>query len=1299
MAQEIAPDLAVRAIANERLDVIGRTGLDISTIATWDPELSRRTRILVPVDVQAYVATAGGEATVGVRGVDDDPAPFADGTAREPGVHLHWALPDALMGATHEQGGTQPVMSELPDQWVVVRTLMPTGRRQVIATAWAVDARTRVVTPLASYAGAATVDPEDPNLIAPLTAGRVGIMPIAVYDAVVGRFGFHDPLDDLASLADQAPDGFAGDHATYTVCGWWSDESQDPLHDAFGPTGLDDALRDLGWHVTHDADDEDLAEPDDRSVQAQARAGLKQPVEKPAPRVYRSDGSTATGLLHGAAYQAAYPVEEMASVILGDAFPTYHALLHGSVLGVPVDGGLPGADDRPDPASLRVAIGADVDDVAAAFGTAGLGLTDEQRAVAEESLEAFVLGTTSLLGTPDGLDDLATREHDLGFWSLPGTDLVPPSPPDRLRVHDTLPTGPSDVGGPGRSARANRIDDLRAGPATRLGAKAMGRTGSGADVAGLTWKSTFDLRNADLEVRQTIADVLGRPVKPVDQSRSVARPAPRFHRPAPLLVALRGGHPSHRHHGDGLFDPQGLLCRYPHQAVPHWQGLVSGAAVLPTLGSGAIPPEVTTVVREAVLLDGYGASWLAAAGAPTSDLAAPYAVRLDAEMVRLYGTEGRYDGLTVLPGAAAPKGKGAKAAVSGWTEHQERTSPLNRRLTDAMAAFSVLDGLPPSPVALTTWRQPWVPLWLEWEVTLTGTDTLRGWHLEGYDLEPDAVGEPATITRTLSGRSPLGQGVGKKVSAAVDGRVRSEAQRAITNRQSPFSAQAVLAELGSLGAPLDLLSASLDGVREQLLGIGYIGQAPRDRATGKVVATGEAVPLFGGELRIERLRVVDAFGRTLEPDDAVLGGTVTTLDLEVPGDPRAVRLRPRLQGSARWLLRLVDAAQGREVPVGDLHEAYVDEIDPGAATNPVAGFLLPDHIDESLETFTVAGAPLGELGHDAVTGAVGWEPAPGRAVRADAGPFEGVADHDRLVAEIAAGLVRADAAARTRPEGPPADSALVNLLRVVDTTLWSVDTFATVGTASIAGLVGRPIAVVRATLRLDVPDDLEEVLVQTPADAVGRKAAFDAVGDELVEVRIGTLTNSSDAVLGYFVDDDYEHLHLVDEAVAAHARVSGRLVGQLGLLGPTGSLAQPGEEALVHPYLVTDGVLRVRPRQTTRLTLLMLPLGKVHVTSGLLPRKEIALADSWTAAGLTKLVPSVRVGPLLVDPAEIRLPLVNLLGDKQTFTRRTGELAWRDDPIVAASETAYLPRTPHEIQEGWIRVTPPDAQAQPGSGS
>jgi hypothetical protein len=1288
--------LAARAVASSRLDFLGRVDTDLSTIGTWDRHLSRRSRILVPVDLQAYVATAAApELTVDLTGADGDPDCFADGAARDPGVHLHWALPDALLRATHTEGAAQPTMADLPDAWVVVRTLQPVGRPQVIPTGWVVDARTGVVTPLASYVGPADVS-TDPQAISPLTGARFGVMALASYHACVDRFAFFDPLADLADLAAQAPQGFAGAQACYTVAGWWTDETRDPLHGARGPAGLDTVLAGLGWYVAHDANDDDVVEPDTRTMKSATRMGLRQPEEQPAPRVFGGDGRAVTGLLTGVAYEAPYPVETMQSVLVGESLPTYHALLHGSVLGVPVDGTLPGSDDRPDAASLSVAIGADTDDVAAGFGTAGLGLADDAKGLAEDALEAFVMDCSALLGTPDGLDEFALRQHTQGFWSLPGT-AVPGATPDRLRVQDTLAAGPLTVGRKGRADLAA----ARAAPrVTAAGAKAVpGPVAPAAtDVTALSWRSTFDLSvQGRATVRTRLDEVVSKPDRPVDQGRTVPRPPPRYHRPAPLVLALRGAHPSHRHHGDGLFDSSGrLLCRYPRSAVPAWEGLVDGGVVLPTLGSGAIPPEVTTVVREAILLNPYGGRWLAEAGAPAPTVADQYATRLSGEMVRLYGSQGRYDGTAGLPFSTpkAATGAAAKAAAGGWGELRDRISPDVQQVTAELARFSVLRGTPPSPVALTTWRQPWVPLWLEWEVTLSGSASVRGWILDGYDLEP-GEGEVAPaddVTLTLHGRSPLGQGVGKQIQAAVTAWLTSEGRRAVTNRTDPYTGQDVLAELGALGAPLDLVSASLDGVREQLLGLDYVGHVRRD-TTGTVVASGEPTPLFGGTMRLERLRMVDAFGRTLATPEDVLDQLVTTVALEVEGSPRAVRLRPRLQHSARWLLRLTDAAQPPGTAPDALKEANVDELAPDAALNPVAGFLLPDHIDESLESCTVAGSPLGELGHDPITGAVTWEPAPGRAVRADAGPLEGTLPQDRLVAEVAAGLVRADAAARAlRSEDRPADSALVNLLRAVDTTLWTVDTFATVGSGTIAGLVGRPIAVVRAALRLDLPDDLDEVHVEADGGAEGRKARFDALGDELVEVKLGTLTRSDDALLGYFVDDDYEHLHLVDKVVAANARLSGRLVGQLGLLGQESEQVPPTTK-LSHPYLVDDGVLRVRPRQTTMLTLLMLPMGKVHVTSGLLPRKEIALTDSWTAAGLKRLVPSVRVGPLLVDPAEIRLPLVSLLGDKQTFTRRTGELTWQNDPIVAATETAYLPRVPHEVQEGWIRVTPSEEES------
>jgi hypothetical protein len=73
---------------------------------------------------------------------------------------------------------------------------------------------------------------------------------------------------------------------------------------------------------------------------------------------------------------------------------------------------------------------------------------------------------------------------------------------------------------------------------------------------------------------------------------------------------------------------------------------------------------------------------------------------------------------------------------------------------------------------------------------------------------------------------------------------------------------------------------------------------------------------------------------------------------------------------------------------------------------------------------------------------------------------------------------------------------------------------------------------------------------------------------------------------------------------------------------------------------------------------------------------------------LEKLSPSVRVGPVLIDPGDVRLPLVAALGDKQTLTTREGPLGWRDDAIFAATQSAVLPDRTSTLREGWIRVTP-----------
>jgi hypothetical protein len=249
-----------------------------------------------------------------------------------------------------------------------------------------------------------------------------------------------------------------------------------------------------------------------------------------------------------------------------------------------------------------------------------------------------------------------------------------------------------------------------------------------------------------------------------------------------------------------------------------------------------------------------------------------------------------------------------------------------------------------------------------------------------------------------------------------------------------------------------------------------------------------------------------------------------------------------------------------------------------------------------------------------------------------------------------------------------------------------VDPFAGLGTEHVAGLVGRPVAVVRARLWLELRSDLDELDLSDPAVRAERERAYVELADRAFPVRLGELTRADDGLLGYFVDDDYSRVHLVDRVLAELAFDTGRMKGQLGAYGHTPAV--PRRRPIEHPYLAGGDQLRVHPGQVVTLTLLLHPAGRVHLTSGVLPRKSLALARDWVAPGLAAMAPSVRVGPVLVDPAQLRLPVVSALPRDQVFTRRATPYTWRDDPILAATQSALLPDLPAEVQEGYVRVAP-----------
>src|SRR4029077_17589626 len=134
-----------------------------------------------------------------------------------------------------------------------------------------------------------------------------------------------------------------------------------------------------------------------------------------------------------------------------------------------------------------------------------------------------------------------------------------------------------------------------------------------------------------------------------------------------------------------------------------------------------------------------------------------------------------------------------------------------------------------------------------------------------------------------------------------------------------------------------------------------------------------------------------------------------------------------------------------------------------------------------------------------------WEIAPGRTdVAPAAGPTDDPDPTRRRIGWVAAGVVAADAADRKgTPNRSETESSLSALLRAIDTTLWTVDPFGSLGTEDIAGLVGRPIAVVAARLFPHTHPALHAPPSPPAALRARRQAAFAARPAEPFQVRLG----------------------------------------------------------------------------------------------------------------------------------------------------------------------------------------------------
>jgi hypothetical protein len=738
MSSKLTADQIAKAILTPEFAALTRTDLRHTAIRSWDTGLQRAPRLLVPIDVQALVVGRAAavqavptETILPFANAGDAPAtalpqppkPFSPAVDRPLGVHLHWAMPDGLTrgdaGGTRNTAvaaGNPSKLPCLPDRWVVVRMVngTRTTRRWIIEsdrgdhhdlTGWTEPGPL----PANTVTGAAgrRVFPRER-----LTAVAGGDLSwAATYDAVVDRFAFHDDLKDIHAA------NLAALEISYLVSGWWSDPALDPLHECTSVGAYQERTRWLGWLAP---EPEGLAES---TVQRSGERERREALKLESPPVARTGRTAKAG---GGAF-----AEDVQMVNLPD-----HLIEEGAKLVIAEGPAIRGrrccTGDRRRSARGRPGSRAGREHLEVAAGPTGFAAlsalladgADAQRASSERLLAAFSSGLLSTIDAPGGLVAVDEDRHASAFRGIAtGTRARP----DRIAEGDVMVTDRAAAPTKDRTEAA-RKGSAEAPEERHLRSKLI------RQEKHQTEKSSRRQRFGETEAKAMPRSF-----------RDVPVPTPRWFVPTDLAFVLRGAVRSFRHGGDGRFTAAGqLACRLPGQLVKGLHGILEGESLpagLVSLGSGAVPPEVDLLLREAVLTD-------------------PYRWR---EIVRFIDETSGKRGANV-----ENRVKAEMALRHVGKKSRSPTPELDEHARDTLRRHSLQDGYDVSPVGVTRWTQPWVPLWCEWEVELRVESSLDRWQLGPIDFDANQpMPQAAPVTRTVSGRALLASSAARALSGQI----------------------------------------------------------------------------------------------------------------------------------------------------------------------------------------------------------------------------------------------------------------------------------------------------------------------------------------------------------------------------------------------------------------------------------------------------------------------------------------------------------------------------------------------------
>jgi hypothetical protein len=1182
------------------------------------------------------------------------------------GVYLQWMLPDALRHGYQNENGMAEFLL-VPNRWLVVRYLFyPNNQATETATAWMIESDG-----INSMDGSAFIDPG-----VPLTTNDETYAPI-YKQALIGHkislatqtwqesnnamflqavapgntmFATYQPhVQNIFSLHDDLTNQniFEG-KLSYLVVGWYSNSTEDPLNklQAAGKT-FAEAMDELRWFV--EGNDADTA---NSSLYQGMVLGVNWDKTGPMPPSAKDDTHTAVAVGNTSidAFVAWLEVNQSAlQQALGDADPQWLEALQYNLQEV---------YDQPDSAAV---LDQRIHEAwfSAVSGGTQWDLVSENIDIDEALPPPLSDSEKTWLNTlnqnQQTLDNArfqlsALQQQLYEMWWKNGYAVGYSSLFNKFPYNFTQadfanqldPGNPSSLSSQAHDL-INQIKQLEANVPT---------PGAG---------QSFD-EAITAFTQQAIAQ---NQIEDCRQLKALAKP--RFCKATDPVLLISGVNQQMS------LDPLAMLpCRFPDQVVTaiqlDYEGTtnVTASQVQPHLPACNGLTNITTVVN-ALLTD----KSLVASGNLLQALVDEFSL-LDPANAGIIGNLLGLTGEQNIPGIANSISELKNRYYDQLKENQTQT---------------VVDGTLPLYYEPQWLAQPWLPLFIEWEVYWYAipfeTDNVANWQFNGRYYELVKVPDPLPEPQVITGRSIMTPKTAFDMKSRLEQYIANnpydetvgELEAAIENINgwdflsqtlTGFSEQVALRNAMSNLMPDNTLALFTDGSGDQAVNYtmaSLIGDEHHSVPQSLMIVykEGSSPPtsafeaMRNGQFFFRRITLVDQFGQTLEIVTSQDSDSFTPIlsPAVIPDQPitpiepfRLAQLPPRLLQPARLNFTYV-------LPADDNQEVFLN-----SGTNPVCGWVLPNHLDGGLSIYAPDGTSLGELRpatNSEGTKVLSWQNTPNSSYVS----LEEIQTAYPHLGEFLGALA-----------GQSYDE-FVKFLAVIDETLWTVEPLGERYDQNLSILIGRPLALLRAKLQFE--------LAQQPLWDPSWPYTFDPPQPAFVSyefpIKLGDEAHFKDGLLGYFAGDDYSVFNAVYDPNPA----------------PSAFIQQLQPDQFIN--LKFDGESRAF------LTLLLDPRASVYAQTDILPAQELTIDQRYVQAALDSMEVTFRVGPQLTTISTAvsngdtpqDMPVIVMPEPAENngvwSWRERNDGDWMEMGLASTDQQAHLSSVAPTLREGLLKLT------------